>query len=409
MPDSSTMTNMKLAERLDNLHEPQTIAMAQRSREIRAKGVDIISLALGEPDFDTPIHIREAAKKAIDEGYSHYPPIAGYMDAREAVCTKLLRDNGLTYKPEQVFISTGAKQCLANLLLALLSPGDEVIIPAPYWVTYGELVKLAEGTPVIVNTRLEDGFKITPEALEEAITPASRCFVFSSPGNPAGCVYSHAELAALVEVFVAHPQISVISDEIYEFISFGDAPQKSVSIASFPEMKDRTAVVNGLSKGYAMTGWRLGYTAAPLEWTKAAVMIQGQLTSATSSITQRAMIAALLGTQEPVAEMAKAFRARRDLMAELLKGIPELPFIVPEGAFYYFPDVSAYLGRQATSGEIIADSEALSMYLLSQAHVATVAGSAFGTEGYLRLSYAASMEQIEEAVKRIAKALSVLV
>jgi len=397
---------MKLADRLDNLHEPQTIAMAQRSRELRAKGVDIISLALGEPDFDTPLHIRESAKKAIDEGYSHYPPIAGYMDAREAVCTKLLRDNGLTYKPEQVFISTGAKQCLANLLLALLSPGDEVIIPAPYWVTYGELVKLAEGTPVVVHTRLEDGFKITPSDLEAAITPATRCFVFSSPGNPSGCVYSQEELAALVEVFAEHPQVAVISDEIYEFIAFGKAP---VSIASFPEMADRTAVVNGLSKGYAMTGWRLGYTAAPIEWTKAAVMIQGQLTSATSSITQRAMIAALLGTQEPVAEMAKAFHERRDHMAELLKAIPELPFIVPEGAFYYFPDVRAYLGRQTTSGEVIEDSEALSMYLLSEAHVATVAGSAFGTEGYLRLSYAASTEQIEEAVKRIAQALSELV
>ena len=400
------LSNMKLADRLDNLHEPQTIAMAQRSRELRAKGVDIISLALGEPDFDTPLHIREAAKTAIDEGYSHYPPIAGYMDAREAVCTKLLRDNGLTYKPEQVFISTGAKQCLANLLLALLSPGDEVIIPAPYWVTYGELVKLAEGTPVVVHTRLEDGFKITPADLEAAITPATRCFVFSSPGNPSGCVYSQEELAALVEVFAEHPQVAVISDEIYEFIAFGKPP---VSIASFPEMMDRTAVVNGLSKGYAMTGWRLGYTAAPIEWTKAAVMIQGQLTSATSSITQRAMIAALLGTQEPVAEMAKAFHERRDHMAELLKAIPELPFIVPEGAFYYFPDVRAYLGRQTTSGEVIEDSEALSMYLLSEAHVATVAGSAFGTEGYLRLSYAASTEQIEEAVKRIAQALSELV
>ena len=395
---------MQLSSLLNRFNEPETLKMAKLGRELRARGIDVIDLSLGEPDFDTPQHIKEAAIKAINDNWSHYTPVAGFADLREAVCTKLKRDNGLDYLPENIVTSTGAKQSLANAILALVDEGDEVIIPTPYWVTYSELVKIAKGKVVEIRTSVANSFKTTPEQLEAAITPASRVFMFSSPCNPSGAVYNQAELAALVEVFRKHPQITILSDEIYEYINFVG---KHESIASFADLKDRVVLINGLSKGFAMTGWRLGYIAANTTIAKACEKIQGQFTSGASSITQKAAVAALTGDLRPSMEMTDAFTKRRAKTLELLKTIPGFTCFEPEGAFYVFPDVSAYYGKKAGT-EVIKNAADFSMYLLNTAHVSSVMGDAFGEPNCVRFSFANSMENIERAWARIGDALAAL-
>ncbi|MFN5334619.1 MAG: pyridoxal phosphate-dependent aminotransferase [Bacteroidota bacterium] len=396
--------SIHISSLLDRFAEPETLKMAKLGRELRAKGVDVIDLSLGEPDFDTPIHIKEAAKKAVDDNYSHYTPVAGYPDLREAVCTKLKRDNDLEYAPENIVVSTGAKQSLANLILALVDKDDEVIIPAPFWVTYSELVRIAGGVPVIIPTKMENGFKLTAPELEATITPKSKVFLFSSPCNPSGSVYSKDELANLVEVFEKHPAISIISDEIYEYINFVG---KHESIAQFASVKDRVMIVNGLSKGYAMTGYRLGYIAAPVVVAKACEKLQGQFTSGTNAVTQRAAIAALVGDQQPTQDMNKEFERRKKRVLELINEMPGWKLAEPDGAFYVFPDVSVYYGK-SNGAEKIENADDLCMYLLNTAHVSTVTGRAFGTPNCIRLSFANSLEKIEEAYRRIKKALAAL-
>lgn len=395
---------MQLSSILSRFAEPETLKMAKLGRELRAKGIDVIDLSLGEPDFDTPEHIKQAAKKAIDDNWSHYTPVAGYLDLREAVCTKLKRDNNLDYKPEQIVVSTGAKQSLANTILAVVDEEDEVIIPTPYWVTYSELVKIARGKVVEVHTTLESGFKITPAQLEAAITPKTKLFLFSSPCNPSGAVYSKEELEALAEVFRKHPNILIISDEIYEYINFVG---KHESIAQFPELKDRIIIINGLSKGFAMTGWRLGYIAAHADIAKATEKLQGQFTSGTCSITQKAAVVALTGDLKPSMEMTEEFTRRRKRTLELVSEIPGIKCFEPEGAFYIFPDVSSYYGKG--NGETtIQNSADFSMYLLNTAHVSSVMGDAFGEPNCVRFSFANSMGNIEKAWERIKEALSKL-
>jgi len=396
---------MALSSLLSRFNEPETLKMAKLGRELRAKGCDITDLSLGEPDFDTPEHIKEAAKKAIDENYSHYTPVAGYLDLRQAVCEKLKRDNGLEYTPEQIVVSTGAKQSIANTVLALVDAGDEVIIPTPYWVTYSEIVRLAGGVPNMVKTTLENGYKITPQQLEAAINANSKLFMFSSPCNPSGAVYSREELAALAEVFKKHPQVYIMSDEIYEHIIFSG---KHESIAQFDFLKDRVIVINGLSKGFAMTGWRLGYIAGPVEIAKAMDKLQGQFTSATCSITQRAAIVALGNNLKPTEEMLTQFVERRKRVLELVKEIPGLVCNEPEGAFYIFPNVRAYFGKKIATGETINDADALCMYLLNDAHVSSVSGKAFGEPDCIRLSFANSIANIEKGFAKIKKALEAL-
>jgi len=378
--------------------------MAKLGRELRAKGMDIIDLSLGEPDFDTPEHIKEAAKKAIDDNWSHYTPVAGFLDLREAVCHKFVRDNGLHYSPEQIVVSTGAKQSLANAILSIVDNGDEVIIPTPFWVTYAALVQLAGGKVQLIKTELEAGYKITPGQLEAAITPRTRLFIFSSPCNPSGAVYSHAELEGLVEVFRRHPQVIVISDEIYEYINYCDAKE---SIARFEGMMERTVVINGLSKGFAMTGWRLGYMAAPQAIAKACDKLQGQFTSGANAVTQRAAITALTSPLEPTMQMVEAFRKRRERVMELMSTIPNFRFAVPDGAFYAFPCVDAYFGMR-DGDTVISSADDLCMYLLNKGHVSTVTGSAFGDDHCIRLSYANSMENIEKGFARIRETLALL-
>ena len=395
---------MQLSSLLNRFNEPETLKMAKLGRELRAQGIDVIDLSLGEPDFDTPQHIKEAAIKAINDNWSHYTPVAGFADLREAVCTKLKRDNGLDYLPENIVTSTGAKQSLANAILALVDEGDEVIIPTPYWVTYSELVKIAKGKVVEIRTSVANSFKTTPEQLEAAITPATRVFMFSSPCNPSGAVYNQAELEALAEVFRKHPQITILSDEIYEYINFVG---KHESIASFADLKDRVVLINGLSKGFAMTGWRLGYIAANTTIAKACEKIQGQFTSGASSITQKAAVAALTGDLRPSMEMTDAFTKRRAKTLELIKTIPGFTCFEPEGAFYVFPDVSAYYGKTAGT-EVIKNAADFSMYLLNTAHVSSVMGDAFGEPNCVRFSFANSMENIERAWARIGDALAAL-
>ena len=394
---------MSLSSLLNKFNEPETLKMAKLGRELRAKGCDITDLSLGEPDFDTPQHIKEAAKKAIDDNFSHYTPVAGYLDLRQAVCEKLKRDNGLDYTPEQIVVSTGAKQSIANTVLAIVDAGDEVIIPTPYWVTYSEIVRLAGGTPVLVKTSLESGYKISPKQLEDAITDRTRLFMFSSPCNPTGAVYSKEELQALAEVFQKHPQVYIMSDEIYEHIVFDG---KHESIAQFDFIKDRVIIINGLSKGFAMTGWRLGYLAAPPEVAKAADKLQGQFTSATNSITQRAAITALTGDLRPTSEMVTEFKKRRKRVLELVNDIDGIKCSEPPGAFYVFPDVSFYYGKKTPAGEVITDADALCMYLLNDAHVSTVSGKAFGEPNCIRLSFANSIANIEKGFGKIQKALA---
>ncbi len=395
---------MKLSSLLSRFSEPETLKMAKLGRELRAKGVDVIDLSLGEPDFDTPEHIKTSAKKAVDDNYSHYTPVPGYLDAREAVCVKLKRDNNLEYKPENIVLSTGAKQSLANVILATVDQGDEVIIPAPFWVTYSELVKIAGGVPVILTTTMENKYKITGAELEAAITPKTRVFLFSSPCNPSGSVYSYDELKSLAEVFAKNPEIFIISDEIYEYINFVG---KHESIAQFDAIKNQVIIVNGLSKGYAMTGYRLGYIAANVDVAKGCEKLQGQFTSGTNAVTQRAAIDALVGDQAPTIAMTKEFERRKKRVLELVSEVPGWKLAEPDGAFYVFPQVSAYFGK--TDGtNAINDADDLCMYLLNVAHVSTVTGRAFGTPDCIRLSFANSLEKIEEAYRRIKEALAKL-
>ena len=394
---------MELSSLLQKFNEPETLKMAKLGRALKANGVDITDLSLGEPDFDTPAHIKEAAKKAIDENYSHYTPVAGYLDLRQAICQKLKRDNNLEYKPEQIIVSTGAKQSIANTVLAIVDAGDEVIIPTPYWVTYSEIVRLAGGTVKFVHTKFENGYKITAAELEKAITPKTKLFMFSSPCNPTGAVYSREELAALAEVFQKHPSVLIMSDEIYEFINYTGRHE---SIAQFDFIKDRVILINGLSKGYAMTGWRLGYLAAPLEIAKAADKLQGQFTSATCSITQRAAITALTGSLDATHKMVEKFKERRQKVMELLKQIPGIICHEPPGAFYVFPDTSAYFYKKTPAGEEIKNADDLAMYLLNTAHVSVVTGKAFGEPKCIRMSFATGTENIEKGFAKIKKALA---
>ena len=395
---------MELAERVSRIAESQTLRMSRLGRELRAKGFDIVDLSLGEPDFTTPEHIREAAKKAIDDGYTHYTPVAGYQELRKAISEKLKRDNGLTYDPAQIVTSTGAKHSLINVIMCVVNPGDEVIIPTPYWVTYSEQVKFVQGTVVSVKGEARNDYKITPEQLEAAITPKTRLFMFSSPCNPSGSVYTKAELEGLKAVFDKHPQVLIISDEIYEYITYSGQHE---SIAQFDSLKDRVIVVNGLSKGFAMTGWRLGFIAAPLPLAKAIEKIQGQFTSGTSSITQRAAIHALETDLQPTRDMVKEFHKRRDHILERIRQIPGIKVHEPQGAFYIFPDVSAYFGKQFKE-ETIANADDLCMYLLEKGLVSTVTGSAFGEPNCIRMSYATSIEKIDEGLNRMQTALAEL-
>ncbi len=395
---------MSLSSLLQRFNEPETLKMAKLGRELRAKGVDVIDLSLGEPDFDTPVHIKEAAIKAIHDNWSHYSPVAGYPDLREAVCFKLKRDNNLEYKPENIVVSTGAKQSLANTILAVVDEEDEVIIPTPYWVTYSELVKLARGKVVEIRTSPAAGFKITAAELEAAITPKTKLFMFSSPCNPSGAVYNKAELAALAAVFEKHPDILIISDEIYEYINFVNAHE---SIAQFASIKDRIIIVNGLSKGFAMTGWRLGYIAANPEIAKACEKLQGQFTSGPTSVTQKAAVVALTTDLRPTHDMVKEFTRRRTRVLELIKAIPGINCSEPDGAFYIFPDVHSYFGK-SDGTQTITNANDFCMYLLNTAHVSSVMGDAFGEPNCVRFSFANSMEKIEEGFRRIAEALSKL-
>ena len=395
---------MQLSSRLNRFNEPETLKMAKLGRELRAKGIDVIDLSLGEPDFDTPDHIKEAAKKAIDENWSHYTPVAGYADLREAVCKKLKRDNNLDYKAENIIVSTGAKQSLANVILAVIDTDDEVIIPTPFWVTYSELVRLAEGKPVFIQSSIESDYKISPQQLEAAITPKTKLFLFSSPCNPSGAVYNKKELEGLAEVFRKYPDVLIISDEIYEYINYSG---KHESIAQFDDLKDRVIIVNGLSKGFAMTGWRLGYIAAHPAIVKGCEKLQGQFTSGTNSIAQRAAIDALVGDLAPSVKMAEEFTSRRKKMLELLAGIPGIKCSEPDGAFYVFPVVKDYFGKK-NGTEVLNNADDLCMYLLNTANVSTVTGTAFGEPTCIRLSFANSMKNIENGLARIKEALAKL-
>ena len=395
---------MQLSSLLERFNEPETLKMAKLGRELRSKGIDVIDLSLGEPDFDTPEHIKEAAIKAIKDNWSHYTPVAGYPDLREAVCTKFKRDNNLDYKPENIVVSTGAKQSLANTIFALVDEGDEVIIPTPYWVTYSELVKMARGKVVEIRTHADSGFKISPHQLEDVITDKTKAFLFSSPCNPSGAVYSKEELSALAKVFRKYPDIFIISDEIYEYINFVG---KHESIAQFNDLKDRIIIVNGLSKGFAMTGWRLGYIAAHPQIAKACEKLQGQFTSGTNSITQKAGVVALTADLQPSYDMVREFICRRKRVLELVKEIPGIKCFEPEGAFYIFPDVSSYYGK--SNGETTVQNSAdFCMYLLNTAHVSSVMGDAFGEPDCVRFSFANSMQNIEKGWARIKDALGKL-
>lgn len=394
----------KLSERLNRLAPSATLAMSQKSSEMKTQGIDVINLSVGEPDFNTPDHIKTAAKEAIDENYSKYSPVPGYPDLRKAIVDKLHRENQLDYEVAEILVSNGAKQSVCNTLMALVDEGEEVIIPAPYWVSYPQMVKLAGGNPTIVKTGFAQEFKISPEQLEAAIAPKTKVIILCSPSNPTGSVYSQSELEGLAHVILKHEDLYVIADEIYEHINYVG---KHESIAQFPGMKERTIIVNGISKAYAMTGWRIGYIAAP-EWiVKGCNKLQGQYTSGPCSISQRAAIAAYTQSQACVEEMRQAFQRRRDLIVKLAKDIHGLEVIEPKGAFYLFPKCNYFFGK-STNGYYIKNSTDLSMYLLEKAHVATVGGDAFGEPNCLRMSYATSDENIQEAFRRIKNALEQL-
>jgi aspartate aminotransferase len=395
-----------LANRIQYLAESETLAMSRKSRELRAAGKDVINLSLGEPDFNTPNYIKNAAKEAIDQNYTFYPPVAGYDDLRKAVCTKLKRDNNLDYAPAQIVVSTGAKQSIANVVLSLVNPGDEVLVPSPYWVSYREIIKVAEGKSVFIVARIENEFKIRPEQIEAAITPKTKLIIFSSPCNPTGSVYSKDELEGIAKVLARYPGIFIIADEIYEHINFIG---KHESIAQFDYIRDRVILVNGVSKAFAMTGWRIGYIAAPLEIAKACDKLQGQFTSGACSIAQRAALMAEITPPDTteIREMQKAFRERRDLMLKMLAEIPGMKLNHPDGAFYIFPDISFYFGK--SDGKVsVKNSNDLCMYLLNKVFVALVPGDAFGDPNCIRFSYATSKEKLIEAVGRIKEALGQL-
>lgn len=393
-----------LSDRIVSLSESQTIAMAKKARELVAKGFDVINLSFGEPDFQTPQYIKDAAKQAIDDGFTFYTPVAGYPELRQAIADKLKRDNNLDYKPENIVVSTGAKQAIANAVMSLVNPGDEVIIFSPYWVSYEEIVKLAEGVPVQVVGKIENKYKVTQQQLEDAITSNTKLVMYSSPCNPTGSVFTKDELEAFARILEKHPQVLVIADEIYEYINFGG---KHYSMAGFDFIKDRVVTVNGFSKGYAMTGWRVGYLAATKEIADACDKMQSQITSGTCSIAQKAAVGALKGGRESAEIMTEAYKRRRDLVLELLKEIPEIKTYVPEGAFYIFPDISAFFGK-CWNGYEINSSLDLSMFLLNDAHVALVSGDAFGAPQCIRFSFAASDEKLTEAMKRIKTSLAKL-
>ncbi len=393
-----------ISNRILAMAQSATLAMSQKSNELKAQGVDVINLSVGEPDFHTPDHIKEAAKAAIDANFTFYTPVPGYLSLRKAICEKLRRENGIDFTPEQIVVSNGAKQSLCNCILATINPGDEVIIPTPAWVSYVEMVKLAEGVTVTVPAGVEQNFKITAAQLEAAITPKTRMVLLCSPSNPTGSVYSREELRALAEVLAKYPDIIILADEIYEHINYTG---EFNSISQFPEVRDRVVIVNGVSKAYAMTGWRIGFLAAPLHIAKACNKLQGQYTSGSSSIAQKAAEAAFSGPQECVETMRQAFERRRDLVVSLLSEIPGLRINHPEGAFYIFPEVSGYFGKTDGKRTITCSSD-MAMYLLEVAHVATVDGAAFCAPGYIRLSYATSDDNIREAARRIAAALAAL-
>lgn len=394
--------NHFLSDRINKLSTSQTLAMAALARELKAQGKDIISLSLGEPDFNTPDFVKEAAKKAIDENYSTYSPVEGYLDLKEAICRKFKRDNNLDYKPSNIVVSTGAKQALYNIAQVMLNDGDEVILPAPYWVSYFEIIKMAGGIPIEVPTSVESDFKITPEQLEKAITPKTKMIWYSSPCNPSGSVYNRDELTALAKIIEKHPNIYIVSDEIYEHINFSGT---FCSIASIPGMFERTITVNGVAKAFAMTGWRIGYIGAPEFIAKACTKMQGQVTSGANSIAQRATITAVDADPSVLNDMVAAFKSRRDLVVGLVKDIPGFKLNVPEGAFYVFPDVSHYFGK-TLRGQLIKNADDFSMYLLSEATVATVTGDAFGNPNCIRFSYATSEALLTEAMKRIKESLA---
>ncbi|MBG8552125.1 pyridoxal phosphate-dependent aminotransferase [Hymenobacter guriensis] len=403
--EATTLAPLVLSDRINSMQESQTIAMAKKARALAAEGFDVINLSFGEPDFQTPQYIKDAAKEALDQGYTLYTPVPGYLELRQAICDKLQRENHLSYKPENVVVSTGAKQALVNVVMSLVNPGDEVVVFAPYWVSYEEMVKLAEGVPVPLVGSLENDFKVTAAELEAAITPRTRLIMYSSPCNPTGSVFSREELAAIAEVVARHPQVHVLADEIYEYINFVG---EHVSIAQFEDIKDRVITVNGFSKGYAMTGWRVGYLVARKEIASACEKIQSQITSGTCSIAQRAALAALLGGRSSADEMVTAYHRRRDLVLELAQDIPGFRTPTPSGAFYVFPDVSGCFGKSTPEGQTINSAADLAMYLLNDAHVAAVDGGAFGAPACIRFSTAAADEKLREAFQRIKNSVAKL-
>ncbi|HBF87906.1 MAG TPA: aspartate aminotransferase [Bacteroidales bacterium] len=394
----------KLSTRIENMAQSETLMMAQKSRELKAKGIDVINMSIGEPDFNTPDHVKQAAKDAIDNNYSFYSPVPGFLDLREAIVKKFQRENNLQFQPNQIVVSNGAKQSLANVFMCIINKGDEVIIPAPYWVSYKEIVKLAEGVPVFVQSSVETNFKVTAEQISQAITPRTKAFLFSSPSNPSGSIYSKEELKAIADVFQNHEDIIIVSDEIYEHINFVG---KHESIAQFDSIKDRVVLVNGVSKGYAMTGWRIGYIAAPQWIASACEKFQGQFTSGASSIAQKASVVALCSDSDFTKNMAAIFEGRRNLIIKLVKDIKGIKYNIPEGAFYLLPDVSYFFGKTHEK-YFIKNSSDLAMYILEQANVAVVTGDAFGVPECIRISYATSEELIEKALIRIKEALSKL-
>ena len=394
-----------ISERVNRLSESATIAMARKARELKSQGIDIISLSLGEPDFNTPDFIKDAGKKGIDKNFSKYMPVNGYQDLREAISNKFKRDNGVDYSSEQIVVSTGAKQSIANVVLSLINPGDEVIVPAPYWVSYAEIIKMAEGVPVFIETSIKNDFKISPLELQDAITNKTKMMIYSSPCNPSGSVYSKEELRSLADVLVNYPSITVLSDEIYEHINFTGS---YFSLAAFPDMYNQVVTINGVSKSFAMTGWRLGYIGAPLHIAQACTKIQGQFTSGTSSISQRAAIAAVSADPSVIHSMRDAFLSRRDFILEELNKIKGININQPQGAFYVFPDVSAFFNK-SYENFTVNNSDQLAMYILETAKVAVVTGNAFGSPNCIRISYASSIEKLKDAMDRIATALNNLV
>ena len=394
----------KVADRINALSESQTLAMARRSRELQQAGIDIISLSLGEPDFNTPQFVKDAANQAIADNFTYYTPVNGYLDLRQAISEKFKRDNNLSYTPDEIVVSTGAKQSISNVMMSLVNPGDEVIVPAPYWVSYIEIIKMAEGIPVIVEAGIENDFKVSAAAIEKAITPKTKMMIFSSPCNPTGSVFGYEELKAIAAVMKKHPNFYVVSDEIYEHINFGSP---HVSLAQFDEIKDQVITVNGVSKGFAMTGWRIGYIGAAKWIADACTKIQGQITSGTCSIAQKAAKAAVLASPDTINDMKSAFLKRRDLVLKMLREIPEMEVNTPEGAFYVFPNVSNYFGK-TFNGKKIETASDLSLFLLDEAKVALVTGEAFGNPNCIRISYATSEEILTEAINRIKTALAQL-